>query len=104
MKKVLFFAGLATAVLSLVGCNKEADFFGRSGHKMQIVLTDAETRTVNDGLATKWVDGDALNVFYAPAGTTDYSENSKFEVDDAASNHATGTAELTAEAYDWYLL
>ena len=104
MKKVLFFAGLAAAVLSLAGCNREADFFGRSGRKMQIVLTDAATRTVNDGLATKWVDGDALNVFYAPAGTTDYSENTKFEVDDAASNHATGTADLTAKAYDWYLL
>ena len=104
MKKVLFFAGLASAVLSLVGCNKEADFFGRSGRKMQIVLTDVDTRTVNDGLSTKWVDGDALNVFYAPAGTTDYSDNSKFEVDDAASNHAAGTATLTADAYDWYLL
>ena len=104
MKKVLFFAGLAAAVLSLVGCNKEADFFGRNGRKMQIVLTDAATRTVNDGLATKWVDGDALNVFYAPAGTAEYSENSKFTVDDAAANHATGTAELTADAYDWYLL
>ena len=104
MKKVLFFAGLAAAVLSLAGCNREADFFGRSGRKMQIVLTDAATRTVNDGLATKWVDGDALNVFYAPAGTAEYSENSKFTVDDAAANHATGTAELTADAYDWYLL
>ena len=104
MKKVLFFAGLAAAVLSLAGCNKEADFFGRNGRKMQIVLTDAATRTVNDGLATKWVDGDALNVFYAPAGTAEYSENSKFTVDDAAANHATGTAELTAGAYDWYLL
>ena len=104
MKKVLFFAGLAAAVLSLVGCNKEADFFGRNGRKMQIVLTDVDTRTVNDGLATKWVDGDALNVFYAPAGTTDYSENCEFTVDDAAANHATGTASLTADAYDWYLL
>ncbi|MBR2228098.1 MAG: hypothetical protein IJ893_09555, partial [Bacteroidales bacterium] len=104
MKKVLFFAGLAAAVLSLAGCNREADFFGRSGRKMQIVLTDAATRTVNDGLATKWVDGDALNVFYAPTGTTEYSENSKFTVDDAAANHATGMAELTADAYDWYLL
>ena len=92
MKKVLFFAGLAAAVLSLVGCNKEADFFGRNGRKMQIVLTDVDTRTVNDGLATKWVDGDALNVFYAPAGTTDYSDNCEFTVDDAAANHATGTA------------
>ena len=104
MKKVLFFAGLAAAVLSLVGCNKEADFFGRNGRKMQIVLTDAATRTVNDGLATKWVDGDALNVFYALAGTTDYSENCEFTVDDAATNHASGTADIVAKAYDWYLL
>ena len=104
MKKVLFFAGLAAAVLSLVGCNKEADFFGHDGRKMQIVLTDVETRTVNDGLSTKWVDGDALNVFYAPAGTTDYSANCEFTVDDAASNHATGTAELSVGTYDWYLL
>ena len=104
MKKVLFFAGLTAAVLSLVGCNKEADFFGHDGRKMQIVLTDVETRTVNDGLSTKWVDGDALNVFYAPAGTTDYSANCEFTVDDAASNHATGTAELSVGTYDWYLL
>ena len=104
MKKALFFASLLAAALSFVGCNKEAEFFGRNGRKMQIVLSDVNTRTVNDGLATKWVDGDALNVFYAPAGTTDYSANTKFEVDDAAANHATGTAELTAEAYDWYLM
>ena len=104
MKKALFFASLLAAALSFVGCNKEAEFFGRNGRKMQIVLTDVDTRTVNDGLATKWVDGDALNVFYAPAGTTDYSDNAKFTVDDVDANHATGTATLTAEAYDWYLL
>ncbi|MBR3387600.1 MAG: hypothetical protein IKG84_05135 [Bacteroidales bacterium] len=104
MKKALFLASLLAAALSFVGCNKEAEFFGRNGRKMQIVLSDVDTRTVNDGLATKWVDGDALNVFYAPAGTTDYSANTKFEVDDAAANHATGTAELTAAAYDWYLM
>ena len=104
MKKALFFASLLAAALSFVGCNKEAEFFGRNGRKMQIVLSDVNTRTVNDGLATKWVDGDALNVFYAPAGTTDYSENCEFTVDDAAANHATGTASLTADAYDWYLL
>ena len=104
MKKALFFASLLAAALSFVGCNKEAEFFGRNGRKMQIVLSDVDTRTVNNGLATKWVDGDALNVFYAPAGTTDYSANTKFEVDDAAANHATGTAELTAAAYDWYLM
>ena len=103
MKKALFFAGLAAAALSFAGCNKEADLAG-NGTPVRIVLTNPDTRTVNDGLKTNWVEGDALNVFYAAAGTTDYSSNVKFTVDDAATGHATGTAELTADAYDWYLL
>lgn len=103
MKKSLFFAGLAAA-LSLVGCNKEADVKGLDGRPVEIVLSDVATRTVNDGMSTKWENGDALNVFVAPAGSTEYSANTKFEVDDAANNHAKGTAELTADAYDWYLL
>ena len=103
MKKALIFAGLAAATLSLVGCNKETDL-APNGRKVGIVLNNAETRTVNNGMLTNWEDGDALNVFYAAAGTTEYSANTQFTVDDAASNHATGTAELTAAAYDWYLL
>jgi uncharacterized protein YjdB len=104
MKKSLLFAGLAAATLSFAGCNKEADVKGLDATPMGIILTDASTRTVNDGLSTKWEDGDALNVFYAPAGSTDYSENIEFTVDDAAANHATGSADLTAPSYDWYLL
>ena len=104
MKKSLLFAGLAAATLAFVGCNKEADVKGLDATPMGIILTDATTRTVNDGMSTNWEDGDALNVFYAPAGSTDYSENIEFTVDDAAANHATGSAELTAPSYDWYLL
>ena len=103
MKKALFFAGLAAASLLTVGCNKEADL-APNGRPIGIILSDAQTRTVNDGLTTKWVNGDALNVFYAEAGTTTYSNNMEFVVDDAEANHATGSAELTASAYDWYLL
>ena len=102
MKKLLF-AGLAAA-LCLVGCNKEADVKGLDGRPVEIILSDAATRTVNSGMGTKWENGDALNVFVAPAGSAEYSANAKFEVDDAANNHAKGTAELTADAYDWYLL
>ena len=102
MKKLLF-AGLAAA-LCLVGCNKEADVKGLDGRPVEIILSDAATRTVNSGMSTKWENGDALNVFVAPAGSAEYSANAKFEVDDAANNHAKGTAELTADAYDWYLL
>ena len=104
MKRAFFFAGLAAATLSFVGCNKEADVKGLDGVPVGIILSNVDTRTVNDGLSTKWVNGDALNVFYAVSGTQEYSANAKFEVDDADANHATGTAELTADAYDWYLL
>ena len=104
MKRAFFFAGLAAATLSFVGCNKEADVKGLDGVPVGIILSNMDTRTVNDGLSTKWVNGDALNVFYAVSGTQEYSANAKFEVDDADANHATGTAELTADAYDWYLL
>lgn len=102
MKKAFFFAGLAAAVLSLAGCNREADVPGHGGRKVQIVLSDVDTRTVNDGLSTVWKAGDELSVFNAPAGTTTWSANTKFTVEDASANRATGEVELTADAYDWY--
>ena len=104
MKKLLLFAGLVAATLSFVGCNKqEVDVPGLDGKKVEIILTDAQTRTVNDGLSTKWVDDDKLSVFYAPAGTTEWSANTPFTVTDATNNKATGEVELTEASYDWYL-
>ena len=101
MRKSLFFAGLAAAALSLVGCNKEADFAG-NGRKVEIVLSDVATRTINYGMSTEWNAGDELSVFNAAAGTTSWSSNIKFTVQDASANRATGEVELTADAYDWY--
>ena len=104
MKKALFFAGLAAASLALVGCNKEADFQSLD-RSFQVILNNEDTRTVNDGMNTAWVKDDQLNAFYAPAGSTTWSSNVKFTVQDAASNLATGTVgELTERAYDWYFL
>ena len=101
MRKSLFFAGLAAAALTLVGCNKEADFAGK-GRKVEIVLSDVATRTINSGMSTEWNAGDELSVFNAEAGTTTWSSNIKFTVQDASANRATGEVELTADAYDWY--
>ena len=101
MRKSLFFAGLAAAALSFVGCNKEADLAPQS-KSVEIVLTDAQTRTVNDGMSTIWEQGDQLSVFFAPAGTTTWSANNQFTVQDVSSNRATGTVTLEAEANDWY--
>ena len=102
MKKAFFFAGLAAAALCFSGCNKEADLAG-NGTPIQIVLTNPDTRTVNDNMSTVWADKDELTVFYAPAGTDTWSANTKFTVTDAAANTATGEVELTAASYDWYL-
>ena len=101
MKKALFFAGLAAA-FAFVGCNREADLAG-NGKSVDIILTNVDTRTVNQSMSTVWGDNDELSVFYAPAGTETWSANTKFTVTDAASNRATGEVELTADAYDWYL-
>ena len=101
MKKSLFFAGLAFAALSLTGCKQETDFAG-PGRKVEIVLSDAATRTVNSVLATEWKDGDNLTVFNAPTGTAAWSSNLKFSVKDASTNRAEGTAELADGSYDWY--
>ena len=101
MKKAFVFAGLAAATLSFVGCNKEADF-ARNSRKVEIVLSDIDTRTVNNGMETEWNAGDELSVFNAPAGTSTWSSNIKFTVQDASANRATGEVELTADAYDWY--
>jgi len=105
MKKALLFAGLAAAALSFASCNKqEADVQSPDGKTVEIVLTNPATRTANDGLTTNWVSGDALNVFYAPTGTTTYSSNTEFDITDVDNNKATGTVSLTEDAYDWYLL
>ena len=104
MKKSLLFAGLAAASLLFVGCNKEAEFKGDDGD-FQVILNTEDTRTVNDGMHTNWVKNDQLSAFFAPAGSTTWSANIKFTVQDASSNLATGTVgELTERAYDWYFL
>lgn len=107
MKKALLFVGLAAATLSLTNCNKqEVDFPDQEG-KITIRFVAPETKTVNDGLSTNWVKGDALTVFYAKAGTTEYSENTKFsfvDEDAAAEGAATGEATLDTGSYDWYAI
>ena len=104
MKKFLLFAGLAATALSFVGCNKEADVRGLGKKTAELILTTVDTRTVNDGMNTKWEADDALTVFYAPAGTSEYSANTQFTITDAESGLAKGEVELTADSYDWYLL
>lgn len=71
-----------------------------------IYANTAETKTVNEGFSTVWVEGDALNVFATAAGSTEYGTSSKFTLADAASGKFETDdlkAELTA-TNDWYAL
>ena len=102
MRKAFVFAGLAAATLSFVGCNKEADYAG-NGTPFEIVLNTVDTRTVNNGMNTEWKENDALSVFYAPAGSEEWSANTKFTVSDTETGLAKGEVNLTASSYDWYL-
>lgn len=102
MKKLLLFAGLAAATLSFVGCNKQEVEVPENAGKFAIRLVTPETKTVNDGMSTKWAEGDALTVFYAKAGSTSYSENNKFDVSDPDTGVANADITLSSGSYDWY--
>lgn len=62
------------------------------------------TKTTNEGLNTKWAEGDAINVFHATAGTTEYVSDGQFSLKDTESGKFDGTVSgLDADAsYDWY--
>ena len=110
MKKYLSYLGASlVAIAALSSCNKElADpNEGTTGAvPFEISASSIDTRTENDGLSTKWVAGDAINLFHAAAGTTTYKSDGQFTItsENLAANKFTGTlaAELEAGNYDWY--
>lgn len=115
MKKLFISASLVLASLfSFNSCMKE-DFQDNEtnvqgkpleGVEFTINLSTA-TKTTLEGLATKWVTGDKVNIFHAEAGTADYVNDGAFEITDAASGLAQGTLSQALDAaktYDWYVV
>ena len=105
MKKIFSYAGILAAVaMTLMGCAQEIDQPEQNGYAVEFTADLDVTKTVNDGLATKWSEGDKLNVFYAKAGTAEYSSNIEFTLSDAEEGRFTGVldAPLGAETYDWF--
>lgn len=109
-KNVLSLGLIVLAALTLfTNCSKN-EFIGSnnslsSGDLFEITLT-SEVKTTNNGMSTEWADGDAVNVFHAVAGTTDYVNDGKFDVSDAANGTFTGTLNGTLDSgksYDWYV-
>lgn len=102
MKRILLFVGLAVAALSFVGCNKQESEPAVKDRQVSIRLVTPETKTVSSDWSTFWAEGDALSVFYTPAGRRDYSDNIKFEVTSPDDGIAKADVTLDDGTYDWY--
>ena len=111
MKKYLALFISLTLAFSFASCNKieteviEPDNDG--SNSFELFANPVETKTINDGLATKWQLNDTISVFHAVAGTENFVNDGKFVCDDADKGHFTGVlnGELDEELdYDWYMI
>lgn len=69
------------------------------------ISADISTKTTNDGLATKWATGDAINLFHAEAGTAGYVSDKDFTLDATRVGVFTGNLSSAldpSKSYDWY--
>lgn len=103
MKKIsILFAALA--VFGFSSCSKTELVEAPDGAK-DFTISALITKTVNDGASTEWSAGDAINVFHASAGTTEYRTNDKFTIAEEDLGTGTFRGTLTEEQYDsndWY--
>lgn len=115
MKKYFLSLGLiAAAAVTLTNCTKEIDQPDQApesaGFPFEITASTAVTKTVaGDDYATNWANNDALSVFHAVAGSTEYGANDEFTItaENLASNRFTGNLTEALDAskkYDWYVL
>ncbi len=112
MRRIITLSTLLMAGLAVFSCrtdemetpNPEAPL---AGEKIVLHLSTAETKTANEGLKTSWVEGDAVAVFHALAGTTNYVNDGKFTITSPDTGLAVGTAGAsleTGKSYDWFII
>lgn len=110
-KQIISWGMMLAAAFTLTNCAKEIEGPAQepetNGYPFEIVASAVSTKTVNDGMATKWVDNDKINLFHAEAGGTDYKNDNAFTVADVEAGRFTGelsTALETGKKYDWYAI
>lgn len=110
MKRRLYIPGLAIAILTLVQCSveeKEALLpLNQSSVPFEVIATNVDTKTVNEGKSTSWEVGDSLSLFHKARRTTKYISDGIFTIDDPSTGHAKGSLneELTESMFDWYAI
>ncbi len=106
-KSFVYAAGLICLALSITNCQKEPvdQATPASEPNFELFALPVTTKTANDGLDTKWVAKDAINVFHAEAGTQTYTSDGQFTVKNTETGSFDGTVSGTLDAdksYDWY--
>ena len=111
MKRLSLFLGMALAAsLSLTNCTEKIEGPIAPATPAGIpfeISADISTKTTNHGLATKWAEGDAINLFHAVTGTTDYVSDKDFTLDATRVGVFTGnltSALAPSTSYDWYAI
>lgn len=111
MKKLSLFLGMALAAsLSLTNCTEKIEGPIAPATPAGIpfeISADISTKTTNDRLATKWAEGDAINLFHAEAGKTDYVSDNDFTLDATRDGVFTGNLSSALDpstSYDWYAI
>lgn len=99
------------SAFALTNCTQEIENPAQqpeeTGYPFEIVASTVDTKTVNDGMHTKWAEGDQINLFHAVTDGTDYKNNGAFTVKDVEAGSFTGNLSETLdveEEYDWYAL
>lgn len=106
-KSFIYAAGLMCLALSITDCQKELvdQTTPASEPNFELFARPVTTKTANNGLDTKWVANDAINVFHAEAGSTAYDSDGRFTVKDIETGRFDGTVSTSLSAdksYDWY--
>ena len=109
MKKIFSWGMMLAAAFTLTNCAKEIDAPVQEpesvGYPFEIIASTDETKTVNDGMSTKWEAEDQINLFHAVCDGEVYKNNNAFTVKDVESGNFAGNLceELDPqEEYDWY--
>lgn len=111
MKKLSLFLGMALAAsLSLTNCTEKIEGPIAPATPAGIpfeISADISTKTINNGLATKWATGDAINLFHAEASTAGYVSDKDFTLDATRDGVFTGNLSSAldpSKSYDWYAI
>lgn len=102
---------MVAAAFTLTNCTQEIENPNQApdsyGYPFEVVANTPDTKTVNDGMATKWEKDDAISLFHVESYGDEYSSNNKFTIaeEDLADGKFTGTlTEELADENDWYAL